>query len=217
MSKGRFFGCSCQRADFFGAQFIEAKFHHAQCQEAKFYHAQLQEAKFQHTQFQGAHLMNAECQGADFKNAECQGAYFSHTQCQGASFLDTQCQGAYFKNTQCQGAYFKNTHCQGAYSAVESLMLEKRIGKNTELDNMIFAGALDNETIQIIELARAYLDNIWYERIQEIIKENEGKKFDYKLPKGIITGVLEDSEEMQAIIAKDWEKFRRIQAEKKKK
>ncbi len=53
--------------------------------------------------------------------------------------------------------------------------------------------------------------------MQKIIKENEGKGISHKLPKGIITGVLEDSEEMQAIIAKDWEKFERIQAEKEEK
>ncbi len=53
--------------------------------------------------------------------------------------------------------------------------------------------------------------------MQKIIKENEGRETSHIPPEGIIIGKLEDSEEMQAIIARDWEKLERIQAEKKKK
>ncbi len=197
----------CQGADFMGAK----------CQGAWFLEAQCQGARFLSAQCQWAWFLEAQCQGAYFCDAQCQGAYFWNTQCQGVNFENAECQGANFFNTQCQGAGFLDTQCQGAYSTRENLILEKRIGENTELDNVIFAGALNHKIIQSIESARAYFSNHWYQRMQKIIKENEGEKTSHKLPKGIITGKLEDSEEMQAIIAKDWEKLERIQAEKRKK
>ena len=166
-------------------------------------------------QCQGAKFWRAQCQGASFYHAHCQGARFWKAQCQGASFYHAHCQGANFWGAQCQGAIFYHVHCQGAYSIGEDLILEKRIGKNTELGNMIFAGALDKLSIQNIESAKAYLDDEWYQEMQKIIKENQNKDISHKLPKGIIIGVLDDSEEIQAIIAGDWEKFERIQAEKR--
>ena len=231
----------CQRAWFLSAECQGAYFSDAKCQGAYFLGAKYQGAEFWRAQCQGAWFLSAECQGAYFSDAKCQGANFYKAQCQGADFKNAGCQGANFENAECQGANFykaqyqgadfSNTQCQGAYSENSITALEKRIGKNTKLDNVIFAGALDDKTIQSIESAKAYLDDDWYKRMQEIIKENESKGISHKLPKRIITspledseeiqpiitGVLKNSEEIQAIIAKDWKKLKKIQAEKRKK
>ncbi|NYT26917.1 MAG: hypothetical protein H0A76_02790 [Candidatus Thiodubiliella endoseptemdiera] len=45
--------------------------------------------------------------------------------------------------------------------------------------------------------------------MQAIIDENKGKDIKYGVPEGCITGVLEDNEETQAIIA-EIKKFSRI-------
>ena len=41
---------------------------------------------------------------------------------------------------QCQGAYFNKTQCQGAYAGDEYIDFKDRIGKETELKSMQFAG-----------------------------------------------------------------------------
>ena len=46
--------------------------------------------------------------------------------------------------------------------------------------------------------------------MQEIIEENKGKKADYTIPKGIITGKLADNAENRAIAEKNWEKLAQI-------
>jgi hypothetical protein len=51
-----------------------------------------------------------------------------------------------------------------------------------------------------IENSKNYLDDY----IQTIIEDNTGKKAKYGTPKGCITGILENSEQLQAIIKKDW-------------
>ena len=50
--------------------------------------------------------------------------------------------------------------------------------------------------------------------MQEIIEENKGKKADYTIPEGIITGELADNAENRAIAEKNWEELAQIQKEK---
>ncbi len=47
--------------------------------------------------------------------------------------------------------------------------------------------------------------------MQKIIRDNEGLNPNYHVPNGCITGILEDSEEIQAIINKDWDKLKQLQ------
>ena len=47
-------------------------------------------------------------------------------------------------------------------------------------------------------------------KCREIIEENKGKKADYTIPKGIITGELADNAENRAIAEKNWEELERI-------
>ena len=46
--------------------------------------------------------------------------------------------------------------------------------------------------------------------MQEIIEENKGKKADYTIPEGIITGELADNAENRAIAEKNWEELAQI-------
>ena len=146
------------------------------CQGADFSDAQCQGADFNHAKCQGANFTFARCQGAMFFAAQCQGANFSYAQCQGAGFNHAQCQGANFSDAQCQGAYFYETQCQGAYAGDEYIEFKDRIGKETELKTMQFAGELDEEVIENIEAAKNHLDDTWYQKMQKIIEENKGKR-----------------------------------------
>ncbi len=184
----------CQGAGFIGAHCQRANFSKAHCQGAGFTLAQCQRANFEF----------AHCQGAKFGFAHCQSASFSSTNCQEADFRYAQYQGAYFNGAHCQGANFKKANFKGAYALEEVYSdLKDRINKDTELKTMLFAGEFDKEEIAAIEKAKQYLDDAWYQKMQHIIKENQGKKPDYTpneyVKKG--SGVLKDSKELQAIIA----------------
>ncbi len=146
--------------------------------------------------------------------------------------------GAYFRLAQCQGAHFLSAQCQGAHATDNNYSLANRIGKDTELHNLVFVGDISKEVIQNIESAKQYLGDPWYQNMQNIIEDNKGKESDNTLPGcvvtdeemhtlvkdnkelpedvSIITGVLKDSEEIQAIIVKDWDKLARIRKHNKK-
>ena len=79
---------------------------------------------------------------------------------------------------QCQGADFYKAQCQGAYTGDYYTKFKNRIGKETELQTMQFAGELAKEVIEKIEAAKNYLDDEWYQKMQEIIEENKGKEAD---------------------------------------
>ena len=204
------------RADLSHAYLVGASFGLAWCQGASFKGAQCQGASFGFAQCQGADFWGAQCQGADFRNAECQGADFFFAQCQGASFEGAQCQGASFRSARCQGASFglawcqgasfEGTQCQGAYALKEfySQTLSSRIDRNTEFKFLQLEGEIDKNVIKNIENSKNYLNDFKYEEIQEIIKDNTGKKTRYGTPEDCITGILENSEQLQAIIKKDW-------------
>ena len=208
------------RASFKEAQCHEAEFWYAQCQGANFQSAQCQEASFRFTQCQGANFVYAQCQGvkfwyaqcqADFGVAQCQGANFLGAQCQGANFFNAGCEGVIFGDAQCQGANFLGAQCQGAYASKgHSLQtLSSRIGKKTEFDFLQLEGEIAGNVIKNIENSKNYLGDK-YEKIQKIIQDNTGKKTEYGVPKYCTTGILENSEEFQAIIDKDWKKLEQL-------
>ena len=162
-------------------------------------------------EFPKADLSHAYLMGANFERAQCQGASFYASKCQEADFWDAHCQGANFEEAQCRGADFSKTQLQGACTIdARHISLENRIGKNTEL-NITFKGRIDENTIKIIENSKSYLSDFWYQNMQKIIRDNEGLNPNYHVPNGCITGILEDSEEIQAIINKDWDKLKQLQ------
>ena len=81
---------------------------------------------------------------------------------------------------------------------------------------MQFAGDLDPTAIEKIEAAKNYLSAEWYLEMQEIIETNKGKKANYTMPEGIITGKLADNAENRAIAGKNWEKLEKIKEKKEK-
>ena len=227
----------CQGADFLGAQCQEARFSSAQCQGARFASARCQGAIFSSArcqgaifssarcqganfllaQCQGANFLGAQCQEARFSSAQCQGASFSEAQCQGAKFMGAQCQGADFEFAQCQGANFKFAQCQGAYALEEFSLqefkefslqeLSSRIGKETEFETLQLKGEIAENVIKNIENAKKYLNKFG---LQRIIQDNKGKEPKYGTPEDCITGILENSEQLQAIIKKDWKKLEQL-------
>ena len=123
-----------------------------------------------------------------------------------------------FYDAQCQGADFYETQCQGAYAGDDYIEFKDRIGKETELKTMQFAGELDEEAIENIEAAKNYLDDKWYQKMQEIIEENKGKEADEDtIPEGIKTGKLADNAENRAIADANWKKLEKINKKKLKK
>jgi hypothetical protein len=46
--------------------------------------------------------------------------------------------------------------------------------------------------------------------LQRIIQDNKSKEAKYGVPENCITGILENSEQLQAIIKKDWKKYLRF-------
>jgi uncharacterized protein YjbI with pentapeptide repeats len=213
-----FRGAQCQRADFALAHCQGANFQNVQCQGASFQDVQCQEAFFAFAHCQGADFSNAQCQrvcfmsarcqGANFRDAQCQVANFRYAQCQGADFWYAQCQGANFWYAQCQGANFLNTQCQGAYTLNESS--NSRIGKETEFETLQLEGEIAKDVIKNIKNAKNYFSDFKYKEIRTIIQDNTGKKIKFGMPKYCTTGILEDSEELQAIIKEDWKKLEQL-------
>ena len=62
---------------------------------------------------------------------------------------------------------FFDVECQGAYAGDGYIEFKDRIGKETELKTMQFAGELNKEAIKKIEAAKTYLDDKWYQKIAE--------------------------------------------------
>ena len=90
--------------------------------------------------------------------------------------------------------------------------IKSRIGKDTKLGNLFFAGDLDGISIQDINRIEPYIEKYFHYRLQRVIEENKGAPPSSTIPKGVETGVLEDSEELQQIIRKlEWiEEWRKV-------
>ena len=169
------------------------------------YRADLDNADLSHAYLVGADFSSAECQNTIFYFAKCQGACFRFANCQVANFVEANCQGVNFYNTKMQGVKFYNTQMQGTYALKDkNYLLEERIGKDTQLKDIIFTGALDRKDIKAIKKVK-YLYRETYQRLQNANKANKGKKPSNKIPKDIaknmIAGKLENSKEIEKIIA----------------
>jgi hypothetical protein len=117
-----------------------------------------------------------------------------------------------FRDAQCQGADFALAQCQGAYALKEfsSQTLSTRIDRNTEFKFLQLEGEIDKDVIKNIENTKNYLNESASKKLQAIIKDNTGKEIKYGTPKDCDTGILKDSEELQAIIKKDWGKLEQL-------
>ena len=88
--------------------------------------------------------------------------------------------------------------------------LSSRIGEETKFEVLRLEGEITENVIKNIENAKKYLSESLHEDLQTIIEDNTGKKAKYGTPKGCITGILENSEQLQAIIKKDWKKLEQL-------
>ena len=148
------------------AEFPKANLSHACLMGVDFKGAQCQKANFANAQYQKANFCSAQCQWVNFFMAQCQGANFMFAQCQMVDFWVAQCQGVDFRSAQCQGVDFLDTQCQGA--VFSNAKFDQPLAIQSE-------GEISDEAIKAIKGAKPYLDNSWYKKMKQIIKENKGK------------------------------------------
>ena len=119
--------------------------------------AQLQGANLMAAQLQWAHLVGAQLQGADLMGAQLQGANLVDARLQGADLRNARLQGAHLMNAQLQGTDLTNTHLHGVYSNVGDFSvipfsfkdcIQKRVGCESDLQNTIFSGGMESNTIE---------------------------------------------------------------------
>ena len=219
----------CEKSNFQHTYCAGAYFEKAYCVGANFRDAHCEGANFQNTHCEGVQFEGAHCEGGAFGRSHCEGANFHFAYCMSASFWRAHCEGACFVSSHCENSNFSRAHCEGAcfaYAHCQDASFEDadfrgssapkyipadsfgmggikgRIGKETELENMIFAGELNEKAIQVMDEARPYIIEFAYNYLQKIIEKNKGVPHDYTVPQGMITGVLEDSPELQKIIQK---------------
>ena len=98
------------------------------------------------------------------------------------SSFDNTVSRSRFYDAQCQGADFIR-HSVKELMQASPTEFKDLIGKETELKTMQFAGELDKEVIENIEEAKNYLDDKWYQKMQEIIEKTKVKRLIIPYPK----------------------------------
>ena len=141
-----------QGADLFGAHLQEALLFGAHLQGADLSDAHLQGANLSDVHLQGAFLFEAYLQGADLSNVHLQGADLSNVHLQGALLFRAHLQRANLSGAHLQGADLSNVHLQGVQSQEPdylsfSQLMEKSIGKESNLSGVIFAGGLNQKDV----------------------------------------------------------------------
>ena len=144
-----------QGADLHAVRLQGADLHEAQLQGANLHVARLQGADLHEAQLQGADLHVAELQGADLHAVRLQGADLHEAQLQGANLHVAELQGADLHEAQLQGANLHATHLQGATCQGSSHVsleerIRERIGQESDLSGVTFAGGLSRENVDSI-------------------------------------------------------------------
>ena len=160
-------GADLREARLHGASLWEAQLHGADLREARLYGASLREA-----QLKGADLWRAQLQGAELGGAQLHGASLRRAQLQGADLWEAQLQGADLWGAKLQGASLRGAQLQGAFShndlidfnASFEASINKRIGEESDLSSVTFAGGLPRE----------YVDSICNNLSDEAAKELRG-------------------------------------------
>ena len=122
-----------QGTNLLGAHLQEANLRSADIQEADIEGAHLQGADLFGTRLQGANLRSADMQGINLGRAHLQGAYLFRTRMQGANLLEAHLQG-------CESKFWY------FWESFEAC-IRSRIGKETDLSGVIFAGGLTKEDV----------------------------------------------------------------------
>ena len=154
----KLWGAQMQGANLMGAELQRANLWRTHLQGANLSKAQLQGADLMEAQLRGADLWEAQLQGATLWEAQMQGANLSKAQLQGANLSKVQLQGAVLREAQLQGAYLSKAQLQGVSSHEVSPLslagfeskIRNRIGKDSDLTGIIFAGGLQQEDLDTL-------------------------------------------------------------------
>ena len=174
-----------QRADLSNAHLQRASLSDARLQGADLSDAHLQGAHLSNAHLQRADLFGAHLQGADLSGAHLQGAYLPDAQLQGAHLSIAHLQGADLFGAQLQGAHLYNAHLQGVQSQEQdylsfSQLMEKSIGKESDLSGVILAGGLSQKDVDsFVE----DLPDAQAKELRERLTPHIGKPKSNKLPK----------------------------------
>ena len=167
--------------------------------------ARLQGANLSKAQLQGAFLSGSKLQGAILREAKLQGAALWQTQMQGADLEHVQLQGANLNLAKLQGADLRAAQLQGVSSQAGSIPLadfesriSDRIGKDSDLDRIIFADGLQQENLNTL------CEGLSVEKAQvlrEKLRPHVGPPASTKLPRdsGAETGAYTQKEADQWI------------------
>ena len=192
-----------------GAQLQNANLSLIQLQGAKLFGAQLQGADLSNAELQGTDLSRTQLQGAFLFDAQLQGAILSMAQLQGATLLEAQLQGAQLGRTQLQGADLFDAKllgvtCQISHGGSFKERIENRVGQNSDLLGIIFAGGLTQENLD--SLVKGLTDRSAM-NLRDKLTPHVNQKKSHELPKdsGAITTPPYTQEEAEQWIA-DYEK-----------
>ena len=190
-----------QGADLSDAYLQGAYLPDAHLQRADLSNAYLQGAYLPNAHLQRADLFEAHLQGAYLYNAHLQGAYLPDAQLQGANLSIAHLQGADLFGAHLQGAHLYNAHLQGVQSQEQdylsfSQLMEKSIGKESDLSGVILAGGLSQKDVDsFVE----DLPDAQAKELRERLTPHIGKPKSNKLPKDsrAITGsyIAEEAEQ----------------------
>ena len=174
--------------------------------------ARLQGANLSKAQLQGAFLSGSKLQGAILREAKLQGAALWQTQMQGADLEHVQLQGANLNLAKLQGADLRAAQLQGVSSQAGSIPLadfesriSDRIGKDSDLDRIIFAGGLLEEDLDTLCEG---LSAGQTQALREKLRPHVGKPASHELPadSGAIIGTYTKEEAEQWIAEYNMEK-----------
>ena len=196
-----------QEADLSYAKMQNADLSDAQMQGAFLVESQLQSATLEGTQLQGAVLRYAKLQGAnlrpkvqgansrpaqlqkaDLTKAQLQGTDLMGARLQVAKLINAKLQGAFLMAARLQGADLGEAQLQGVSSlpndsipsaGFESRMIN-RIGKDSNLAGIIFAGKLKEEDLDA--LCRGLSDEK-AQALREKLSSDVGQLASHELPK----------------------------------
>lgn len=139
MNGSIFRGAFLQDANFEEAILKNTIFESSKLQGANFIQAKLQEANLSNAYLQGSCLNLAKLHAADLVNAQLQGANLLSTELQGTILEETQ-----FKGVQCDSSVFQLNYF--------SNRINKYVGRESDLENTIFSGEIDQNDIDEILL-----------------------------------------------------------------
>ena len=173
----------------YGADLTDARLHGAFLVQARLHGAQLIS-----TRLHGAFLMQARLHGAQLISAELHGADLRTAELHGADLFGARLHEADLRTAELHGA---SSHLEGLSESFEAL-INKRIGKASDLAGAIFAGGLIPEDVDSICKG---LSDVAANRLREEMKRHVGEPENHDLPEdsGAITGTYTAAEAAQWI------------------